>query len=362
MRPPLFLGVVVLLLLCRPLFAEPVVALTPRWTEGQFAGQEAVERAVAWYTNIERRKRGLQPVSLDHRLRVAARQHSLEMGTRRYFSHYSPVTTWRLPWQRAYYAGFWSPSVGENILLARKCRYRKPEQIGAYFVRLWMNSPEHRKNLLNPEWTRIGVGVARVGGVWYAAQEFGLPLVRLEETTLTPESGAMMCLRLEGTLQQEPLELWVDRELVSTVTPGGHFSTTLSYPRHSGKYLIEAVAGRQMVWVIALDTDSDENWLTVRIIQDGLIASGTVELQPYTGLRLAGSAHVPPGQPIYLLNDGNLLCQLDADRYRRVTFSLLLPLRKAPYTVSFVSGSKLENLLFIDTNKPLQQAFLGRPE
>ncbi|MHB9107258.1 MAG: CAP domain-containing protein [Armatimonadota bacterium] len=362
MTRSLFIALLALFLFCPVLAESAAVALTPRWTEGQFAGEEAVERAVAWHTNIERRKRGLQPVALDHRLRVAARQHSLEMGTRRYFNHYSPVAAWRTPWQRAYYAGFWGPSVGENILLARKCRYRKPEQIGAYFVRLWMNSPTHRKNLLNPEWTRIGVGVARVGGAWYASQEFGLPIVSLGDVTLAPETGEMMCLRLEGMLQQEPLELWVDRELISTVTPAGRFSTTLNYPRHSGKYLIEAVTGGQTAWIIALDTDSEENWLSVRILQNGIIANATVDVQPYAGLRLTGSAQVPPGQPIYLLRDGNLLCRLDPDRYRRVSFSQVLPRRKEPYTVSFVSGHKQEDLLFIDTNKPLPQAFLGRPQ
>lgn len=45
---------------------------------------------------------------------------------------------------------------------------------GAEMVQMWMDSPGHRQNLLNGDYTRIGVGAARSeSGYWYGVQVFG---------------------------------------------------------------------------------------------------------------------------------------------------------------------------------------------
>jgi uncharacterized protein YkwD len=42
---------------------------------------------------------------------------------------------------------------------------------------MWMNSPGHRANILNPGFTRIGVGAVRTtSGRWWATQDFVTPL------------------------------------------------------------------------------------------------------------------------------------------------------------------------------------------
>jgi uncharacterized protein YkwD len=42
---------------------------------------------------------------------------------------------------------------------------------------MWMNSPGHRANILNPSFTRIGVGAVRTSsGRWWATQDFVTPL------------------------------------------------------------------------------------------------------------------------------------------------------------------------------------------
>ena len=40
-------------------------------------------------------------------------------------------------------------------------------------VRLWMNSPGHRANILFREYRLTGVGARKAGGQWWAAQVFG---------------------------------------------------------------------------------------------------------------------------------------------------------------------------------------------
>jgi uncharacterized protein YkwD len=88
----------------------------------------------------------------------SARQHSLEMGRVGYFSHSSADGTvfWRRI--RQYYpaAGYSSWMVGENMLWA------SPGVSSAGAMKMWIASPEHLKNLLTPQWRRLGVSAVRV--------------------------------------------------------------------------------------------------------------------------------------------------------------------------------------------------------
>lgn len=42
----------------------------------------------------------------------------------------------------------------------------------AEVVTLWMNSPDHRANLLGSHYTHIGIGAAKSGSTWYVVQDF----------------------------------------------------------------------------------------------------------------------------------------------------------------------------------------------
>ena len=53
-------------------------------------------------------------------------------------------------------AGFRYWSVGENLL------WSSPEVDPAGALKLWMNSPEHRANILTAEWREIGVAAVHV--------------------------------------------------------------------------------------------------------------------------------------------------------------------------------------------------------
>jgi uncharacterized protein YkwD len=56
--------------------------------------------------------------------------------------------------------------VGENVAVGYLS--------GLAVVNAWMNSPEHRKNLLSRHYTLIGIGVRKGSdGLWYASQVFG---------------------------------------------------------------------------------------------------------------------------------------------------------------------------------------------
>jgi uncharacterized protein YkwD/uncharacterized membrane protein required for colicin V production len=102
--------------------------------------------------NRERAAQGLVPLVVDEKLRRAAREHSEEMVRLRYFAHESP--TQGSPFDRMSRAGARFGAAGENLAFA-------PTVEAAH--RGLMNSPEHRKNILTPEFRRVGVGAVAAG-------------------------------------------------------------------------------------------------------------------------------------------------------------------------------------------------------
>jgi uncharacterized protein YkwD len=112
-------------------------------------------RSVVAEINAVRAQHGLRPLRLVRPLTAAARQHSTEMGTRGYFSHDSADGT--SFWKRVegFYDSrgyrFWS--VGENLL------WSSGSLSAESAVTMWMNSPPHRKNLLDRNWRQIGLSV-----------------------------------------------------------------------------------------------------------------------------------------------------------------------------------------------------------
>lgn len=98
-------------------------------------------------TNQERAKAGLSALVPDSRLINAAEAHSEDMALKDYFSHTGlDGSTFS---SRAAAFGF-SGAAAENI----GAGYTTPEAV----VNGWMNSPNHRRNILNPSLQSIGVG------------------------------------------------------------------------------------------------------------------------------------------------------------------------------------------------------------
>jgi uncharacterized protein YkwD len=104
------------------------------------------EMAVVRLTNQERVKRGLPPLKVNTKMMADAKGWSVNQASR----------------QRMYHSRM---GYGENVCYG----YQTPEAA----VSAWMNSRGHRKNILNGNYTQIGVGLAdsRKGSV-YATQCF----------------------------------------------------------------------------------------------------------------------------------------------------------------------------------------------
>ncbi|MEA5496002.1 CAP domain-containing protein [Limnoraphis robusta] len=99
-------------------------------------------------TNNFRQNNGLQPLMFNSQLGNAAQQHSENMAFQDFFSHAGLDGSTAS--SRAQAQGYPSSFVGENI----GAGYLSPEDV----VQGWIESLGHRENLLNPNYTEIGVG------------------------------------------------------------------------------------------------------------------------------------------------------------------------------------------------------------
>jgi len=109
------------------------------------------EREVVRLINVERRQRGLRELEENWEVSRVARFKSQDMIDNNYFAHNSPV--FGTPFQMLSNFGIAFNAAAENIAHGQ----RTPREV----VTAWMNSPGHRRNILDPVFRRIGVGVAR---------------------------------------------------------------------------------------------------------------------------------------------------------------------------------------------------------
>lgn len=119
-------------------------------------GITETEQKVIELTNAERRKNGLSDLKADSALSNVAREKSKDMKAKNYFSHTSP--TYGSPFDMMRDFGISYKTAGENIAMGQ----RSPEEV----VQAWMNSEGHRKNILNGNFTHIGVGYVKDGNYW----------------------------------------------------------------------------------------------------------------------------------------------------------------------------------------------------
>jgi uncharacterized protein YkwD len=136
--------------------ASAAVAAAP---VGSSAPNAYVHRIVV-LVNARRAAAGLRPLAVSPCATRFAAPWSLHMAATGTLVHQSLAPMLGCPARAA----------GENIAYGNV----SPDQM----MTMWMNSPGHRANILNPVFTRIGVGAVRTSsGRWWATQDFLTPLV-----------------------------------------------------------------------------------------------------------------------------------------------------------------------------------------
>jgi uncharacterized protein YkwD len=152
MRMPALLACSVVIC-CLALPARPPQALAAG------ARLDSTERKVIRLVNQIRARRGLRRLRVSPALARAAGVHSADMLRGGFFGHASGDGTPMSTRVKRYTNARW---VGENLAIVRRRR------VGANrVVRMWMNSPGHRRVMLARNSRRIGVGrsTGRIGSV-----------------------------------------------------------------------------------------------------------------------------------------------------------------------------------------------------
>jgi uncharacterized protein YkwD len=143
--------------------------------------------AIFHLTNQERTRIGIAPLVHSKEIQAAAEGHAKDMVIHRFYSHTSPIKFKRTLRDRLNRQGINPKYIGENISSTFGIQYEegkkvaKPMNPGEFnylqasstagpipphtyhsfaqmVVLLWMNSPPHRQNILNPLFTHLGCG------------------------------------------------------------------------------------------------------------------------------------------------------------------------------------------------------------
>lgn len=180
--------------------AEVAVLLGPTYfaTRSQLFGIIEVNALVDG-TNANRVSNGLSVLTVNPLLQAAAEEKADDMVKNNYFAHTSPTGV--TPW-------YWFVNVGYNFSYAGE-NLAVNFSDSADVTNAWMNSPEHRANILDPDYANIGIATAT--GTYqgqpatYVVELFGTPTVSVAPTAESLPSAAVKPLAaVSVAAQPEP--------------------------------------------------------------------------------------------------------------------------------------------------------------
>jgi len=158
----------------RALGAALLVAVAPPVGAAERPDLRRVELLIVDGTNAFRRSADLPALASNAALKSAAASFAAYMARTDRYGHEADG---RSPAQRATAHGYDYCIVLENIAYEQSSVGFETGELASGLVDGWRRSPPHRRNMLDPAVTDIGVGVAHSGhtGRYYAVQLFGLP-------------------------------------------------------------------------------------------------------------------------------------------------------------------------------------------
>lgn len=132
-------------------------------------------------TNQRRAAVGQSALTINDKLTQAAQAKANDMISRNYWSHNTPDGT--PPWAFITNAGYSYSRAGENLA----CGFDDSPSV----ITGWYNSPSHRDNMLTPQYTDVGFGIAN--GSAYSCGDFGpseqTVIVAMYGTPYTPAAN-----------------------------------------------------------------------------------------------------------------------------------------------------------------------------
>jgi hypothetical protein len=166
------------------LFVEVFAFLIPSIAIVGKADGTILPTVLSELTNQQRVEQNLPPLTISPLLNQAAQEKADDMAQNGYFAHTSPDG--KTPWYWLDQVGYNYSYAGENLAV----NFTDSQDVTA----AWMNSPEHRANILKANYTEVGTGVAE--GMYdgnetiFVAQDFGTPVVTAPLAEAAGQSGA----------------------------------------------------------------------------------------------------------------------------------------------------------------------------
>lgn len=144
--------------------------------------------------NASREESGFEPLEENPVLSQAAYLKAKDMLEKDYFAHYSPEGI--TPWYWLEKSGYEYRLAGENLAIG----FLESEQVHL----AWMDSPTHKRNILNPDYQEMGIAVLKGD---FQGRETAL-VVQFFGTskTIIPEKEEMIELPSEIAVEEEVLE------------------------------------------------------------------------------------------------------------------------------------------------------------
>lgn len=179
-----------------------------RWAEQALsslpAGIEllpALEDRLAERVSKERRERDLSALSRDPGLHRAARAHAIDMLQRDYTAHVGPAgrsATERVAILHRRFIGSTGENLAEHIGIPANAVAGQAEAMALQLISGFLDSPEHRKNLLEPDYTDHGIGAAASGDRLIVVHVFGARRAALaQDLPLQVPEGAELPLAFQ---------------------------------------------------------------------------------------------------------------------------------------------------------------------
>lgn len=128
----------------------------------------AIEERLLEWVNRERTARFLAPLKFSPDFRTLAREHSRDMASQKNLTHFSSSGKSHL--DRVVDAGLYFIEIGENVAAS--------DTFDAEFIHQgFMESSEHRDNILSPQYDTVGIGVIYSSDrQYYITQDFSQEL------------------------------------------------------------------------------------------------------------------------------------------------------------------------------------------
>lgn len=225
---------------------------------------EALRQRALELANQDRAAHDLPALELQAALNEAAQAHAEDMVEDGYFAHVAPDGTG--PQDRYLAAGgSRTKVVRENIARCSGCPVPPTLERVEAFETGWMNSPEHRRNLLSEGLTGFGYGIAGEDGQVYGVQLFAGPGTSRDigpdqaaEPIPPGERSAAMVQLLDQAREGQPT-LTADDALAMA----------------AANLLDQMEAGGETDLFGALPSDSKRDWRSLKVLTAGCGGCGT---------------------------------------------------------------------------------------